>query len=36
MSPFCVSGGICDAVVVPQWNSLKVKFFQGLQLWLKN
>jgi len=36
MSPFCVSGGICDAVVGLQWNSLKVKFFQDLQPWQKN
>jgi len=36
MSPFCVSVGICDAVVEHQWNSLKVKYCQDLQLWLKN
>jgi len=31
MSPFCASGGICDAVVGHQWNFLKEKY---CQVWL--
>ncbi|WP_169435165.1 hypothetical protein [Streptococcus mitis] len=29
MSPFCASGGICDAVVGHQWNFLKVILFEN-------
>ncbi|MBW8105823.1 MULTISPECIES: hypothetical protein [unclassified Streptococcus] len=30
MSPFCVSVGICDAVVGHQWSFLKVILFENL------